>query len=65
MKKIEKMMAWEKARRESVDKWDAFFESGQPLTLEKQKEMQEENKHILELDREASLEWFEMQKDEN
>ena len=40
-------------------KWSDFFESGQPLTQEKRKEMEKDDEMVAELCKKATEEWFE------
>ena len=57
--KTEKMKIAEQARMDSAQKWGDFFESGQPFTAEKKKEMLEDRERVKRLCEEATREWLE------
>ncbi len=55
----EKRILYQKVRTEQSDKWEKFFDSGQPFTPEKRKEKKEDDELLEKLGAEATEEWFE------
>ncbi len=58
----EKREKADRMKAEMNEKWYKFFESGKSFTMKEQKEMDEDNKKLSAVCREATKEWLEEKK---